>query len=215
MKKFYILAFLSLITLTSCLKTDTSTTNRKPEHKVMRIITDRWSARAMSGAVSDEDLNRLFEAAKWAPSSYNSQPWRFIYAKSTDKEWPKLFNLLVDFNKSWVKNAGALILVVSAKNFPHNNELSRTHSFDTGAAVENMALQATSMNLVFHGMSGFDYDAAKKEFNISDDYQVEAMFAVGKPSTKDVLPEYLRDKEEPATRNPISKFVFHGCFESK
>ncbi len=211
-------SFISLNSIgnTTCVQTKGEKVTRKAKYKVDDVILNRWSARAMSGEpVTDKELYSLFEAARWAQSSYNNQPWRFIYAKKGTKYWDTLFNLLVDFNKSWVKNAGALILVVSKNTFDFNGEFSRTHSFDTGAACENMSLQGTDNGLVVHGMQGFDYDKAKKELNIPDGYTVEAMFAVGKPGKIEDLPEELRGREVMSDRKPFSDFVFEGEFKEK
>jgi nitroreductase len=93
-------------------------TERRPQYDINPLILHRWSPRAMSGEeISDKELMRLFEAARWAPSSYNGQPWRFIYAKRNTEHWDKLFNLMVDFNKSWAKNAAVLLVIISRKNF--------------------------------------------------------------------------------------------------
>src|SRR3989339_2200210 len=94
---------------------------RKPEHKINTLILSRWSPRSMTGEeISDEELMSLFEAARWAPSSYNNQPWRFIYAKRNTEHWENLFELMIDFNKSWARNAAALVVVISKKTFDHN-----------------------------------------------------------------------------------------------
>lgn len=184
---------------------------RKAEYPILDLILNRHSPRAMSGeSISHKELMQLFEAARWAPSSYNNQPWRFIYAHRDTPAWQPLFNLMVEFNQSWTKNAAVLLVVVSANNFEFNGKLARTHSFDTGAALENMALQSESMGFVFHGMEGFDYDRAKKELNISDAYTVEAMFAIGRPGSKDVLPEALQKREELSDRKPVESFIFEG-----
>src|SRR3989344_1783960 len=150
---------------------------RKSSHKINNLILNRWSSRAMSGeAISEEELMSLFEAARWAPSSYNNQPWRFIYTKNGSEDWNKFFNLLIEFNQQWCKNASVLIIVISKKKFDHDPGMSSvTHSFDTGAACENLALEGDSRGLVVHGMQGVDYEKTKKGFNISDDYSVEAM----------------------------------------
>lgn len=188
---------------------------RMASNGISDIFLNRWSPRAMSGQeVNDKELMALFEAARWAPSSYNAQPWRFIYAKRNTKHWDTLFNLLVDFNKSWAKNAGALVVVVSKNNFDHNNQPSRTHSFDTGAAWQNLALQGSLHGLVVHGMAGFDYDRAVKELNIPAGYTVQAMVAIGKPGSLDVLPEAMRGSEHPSSRNELSSMVFEGSFKS-
>jgi nitroreductase len=108
---------------------------RKSNYPISSIILNRWSPRAMTGEeLSDKELMTLFEAARWAPSSYNNQPWRFIYAKRNSPNWEKFLNLLVSGNQIWAKNAAALVVVISHNNFEHNNKQARTHSFDTGAA---------------------------------------------------------------------------------
>ena len=187
---------------------------RKPEHKINPLILSRWSPRAMTGEeISDEELMPLFEAARWAPSSYNNQPWRFIYAKRNTKHWGRLFSLMVEFNQSWTKNAAVLVVVISRKNFEHNNNPSVTHSFDTGAAWENLALQAASMGLVTHGMQGFDYEKAKKELEIPEDYSVEAMVAIGKRGKIEDLPKELQEREMPSIRKPLKDITMEGKFK--
>ena len=186
---------------------------RKPEHEIIPIFVDRWSPRSMTGEeISDEQLMSLFEAARWAPSSYNNQPWRFIYAKRNTEHWNRLFNLMVEFNQSWTKNAAVLVVVISHKNFEHNNNPSVTHSFDTGAAWENIALQAASMGLVTHGMQGFDYEKAKKELEIPEDYSIEAMIAIGKRGKKEDLPKELQEREIPSARKFLKDIIMEGKF---
>ena len=108
---------------------------RKTEHPVNEIFPNRWSPRAMSGKeLTDTELMSLFEAARWAPSAFNNQPWRFVYAKRNTPAWNILFELLGESNKIWAKDAGALIVIISKKTFDYNNKYSLTHSFDTGAA---------------------------------------------------------------------------------
>ncbi|MFH1832007.1 MAG: nitroreductase family protein [bacterium] len=189
---------------------------RKVTYPIDNIFIKRWSPRAMSGQpVSKKELMQLFEAARWAPSSYNTQQWRFIYAHRETKHWEKFFNLLVPFNQSWAKNAGALIVIISKKTFEFNNKSSRTHSFDTGAAWMSMALEGSINGLVVHGMEGFDYERAQKELDIPEDFQVEAMCAVGKPGKVRDLPAELQDKEEPSDRKLLQEIIFEGSFKSK
>ena len=186
---------------------------RKPEHEINPLILSRWSPRSMTGEeISDEELMSLFEAARWAPSSYNNQPWRFIYAKRNTNHWGRLFSLMVEFNQSWTKNAAVLVAVISKKIFDHNNQPSVTHSFDTGAAWENLALQAESMGLVTHGMQGFDYEKAKKELEIPEDYSVEAMVAIGKRGRKEDLPKEMQERESPSVRKPLKDIIMEGKF---
>ncbi len=189
---------------------------RKPaDSNVDPIFVERWSPRAMSGKpVSEAELMTLFEAARWAPSSYNGQPWRLLYAHKGTEAWNKLLSVLVPFNQTWVKNAGVLMLIVSRNTFDHNNAPSRTHSFDTGAAWANMALQGSVMGLVVHGMSGFDFDKAREIFAIPEGYTIEAMAAVGKPAPSTVLPEQMRGMEKPSDRKPVESFAFNGEFKA-
>lgn len=188
-------------------------TNRKAAYPIQEIILNRWAPRSMSEEeVSDAELMTIFEAARWAQSSYNNQPWRFIYARNGSEYWQTFLNLLVPGNFIWAQHARVLIVVLSKKTFDYDESPSRTHTFDTGAAGQNMAVQGASMNLVVHGMEGFDYDRAKQDLKVSDTYQVEAMFAVGKLGKKESLPEKLQEREKPSDRKPIKEFVFEGIF---
>lgn len=167
----------------------------------------------MSGEpISQEELMSLFEAARWAPSSYNNQPWRFLYAKRDTPYFLHFLDLLIDFNKEWCRKAAVLGVVVSKKIFEKTKKPSVTHSFDTGAAWENLALEGHSRNLVVHGMQGFDYERAKKTLKVPDDFEVLAMFAVGKRAPKESLPPDLQGKETPSMRKEVSEFAFEGEF---
>ena len=188
--------------------------NRKPEYDINPLILSRWSPYSMTGEeISDKELMSLFEAARWAPSSFNGQPWRFIYAKRDTKDWDRLFNLLVEGNQGWAKNAAALVVIISRKNFERNNKPSKTHTFDTGSAWENMALEASSRGLAIHGMEGFDYDKAKTDLGIPDDYEVCAMVAIGKKGKKEDLPEGMQQREVPSGRKPLKEIVMEGQFK--
>jgi len=189
---------------------------RKADYAIESLLIDRWSPRAMSGEeISREELMRLFEAARWAPSSFNTQQWRALYALRGAAHWQTFYDLLVDANKAWAKNAAALVVFISRKTFDHNDEPSVTHSYDCGAAWENFALQGFHQGLVVHGMQGFDYDRARKELKIPDEFQIEAMAAVGKPGPKEVLPEKLQARESPNDRRKVSESVFEGPFRVK
>jgi nitroreductase len=188
---------------------------REPQaqHPVDELFLDRWSPRAMSGeAVTDEELMTLFEAARWAPSSYNNQPWRILYARRETGQWPAFFGLLVEGNRAWAKDAAALLLFVSKETFDFNGKPYPTHSFDTGAAWENLALQATMLGLVTHGMQGFDYERARSELNIPEGFRVEAMIAVGHPGDPAQLPEHLREREAPSGRKSLAEITCEGAF---
>jgi nitroreductase len=186
---------------------------RRPDFDIDRIFLNRWSPRSMSGdEISRELLFSLFEAARWAPSSNNNQPWRFIFARRNTDCWPVFFDLLTEQNKIWAKNAAVLIVVISKKTFDYNEKPARTHSYDAGAAWENFALQGSLKALVVHGMQGFDYDKARKTLNIPDVFEVEAMIAVGMPGRMEQLPEALQEREMPSPRKNLSEIVMEGSF---
>src|SRR5437764_1675496 len=189
---------------------------RKADHPIEKLLIDRWSPRAMSGEeISREELMRLFEAARWAPSSFNAQQWRALYARRGTEYWQTFFDLLVDANKAWAKNAAVLVVFISRKNFDHNNEPSVTHSYDCGAAWENFALQGFHQGLVVHGMQGFDYDRARRELRIPEEFQVEGMAAVGRPGPKDVHIDNMLYRESPNKRRKLSDSIFEGPFRPK
>ena len=192
------------------------TSERKPTFKINPLILNRWSPRSiMAEELEDDTIMALFEAARWAPSSYNNQPWRFIYAKRNTKYWNNLFDLLVESNKVWAKNAALLVVVISNKNFEYNGKFSITHQYDAGAAWENLALEATSRGLVAHGMQGFDYKKAREDLKIPDDFDVMAMIAIGKRGSKENLPSNLQEKENPNDRKPLNEIIMEGIFTRK
>jgi nitroreductase len=184
---------------------------RKADHPIDPWFLDRWSPRAMSGEpIAQADLMTLLEAARWAPSSFNNQPWRILYARRDTPHWQNFLDLLVDANKAWCGKAGVLLLFVSRTTFEHNNKPAVTHSFDCGAAWENLALQGCRLGLVVHGMQGFDYDKARTVLKIPDGFQVEAMVAIGKPGDPSQLSEKLRERESPNDRRPLSQTACEG-----
>jgi len=180
------------------------TSHRKMEYRADPMFIKRWSPRAMTGeAITDQELFTMLEAAKWAPSSYNNQPWRFYYAKRDTAGFSKLFDLMIEFNQSWTKNAGVLLVAVSRKTFEYNGKPARTHSYDCGAAWGYLALQGSLLGLVVHGMQGFDYDKAMETLGLSDEYQVEAMAAIGRPGDKNQLPTEMQERELPSDRKVL------------
>jgi nitroreductase len=119
---------------------------------------------------------------------------------------------MVDVNKGWTKNAALLVVVLSGTKFDHNGKPSITHSFDAGAAFENLALQATLKGYVAHAMQGFDYDKARADLQVPEDFQVEAMIAIGKQGPKEALPKELQEREVPNSRRPLSETIAEGVF---
>ena len=189
-------------------------THRHANYDIAPLILDRWSPRSMTGdALPDDELFPLFEAARWAPSSYNSQLWRFIIARRQNRQHFELFfSLLSANNQVWAKDAAALVVVISRKSHEGVNQPAITHTFDAGSAWENLALEATHRGLVAHGMEGFDYGRAKIELGIPDEFDVHAMIAIGKRGPAEKLPEQLRNMERPNSRRPLHEIVFEGEF---
>ena len=180
------------------------------------IFVDRWSPRSMTGErINDETLMSLFEAARWAPSSYNNQPCRFLYAKKDTSSWNVFFNLLLEGNKVWAKDAAVLVVVISRKNFEHNEKPSITHQFDAGAAWENLALEASTREIVTHGMQGFDYEKAREQLRIPFNYNIMAMIAIGIKGPRENLPPNLQEKEFPNHRKELREIVMEGAFRNE
>ena len=182
-------------------------------HDVDKLFLDRWSPRALSGEpITHKELLGLFEAAKWAPSGSNGQTWRFLYAHRDSVNWPIFFNLLVEFNQSWAKNAAVLVVVISRTTFEHNNKPCITHAFDAGAAWGYLALQGSLRGFVVHGMAGFDYDKARSELQIPEGYEVHAMAAIGRPGRKEDLTPKLQEREVPSDRKKLAQIICEGKF---
>jgi hypothetical protein len=134
-----------------------------------------------------------------------------LYALRDTPHWPLFLGLLVESNRLWARHGGALVLFLSKRTFD-DGAPSVTHAFDTGAAWENFALQASERDLVVHGMQGFDYDRARSELKVPQDFQVNAMAVVGKPGDTQLLPESVRSREQPNDRRPVSQSVCEGPF---
>lgn len=190
---------------------------RQADHAIDPQFTQRWSPRAFSGEPIDEPtLLRFLEAARWAPSGFNAQPWRFIYGRTDTAAWLPIFGSLSAYNQGWAQRASALVLVLSrsvwqapGSDAPAPN---LTHAFDAGAAWAYLALQATLSGWHAHGIGGFDRDAARAALAIPDDYQLHAVIALGRRADKSVLPEALQARELPNQRLPLSQLVAEGRF---
>ncbi len=178
---------------------------------------ERWSPRAFSDeAIPREALMTIFEAGRWAPSAFNSQPWRLIYGLRGSAAFDVLLGLLVPANQSWAAKAAALVAVASKPTLVWRGEesVSHSHSFDAGAAWQNMALQATAIGWHTHGMTGVDFARAAGELGVPSDYRLEAFFAVGRQGDPSSLPEFYRAVEAPNARNPVESFAFEGRLPS-
>ena len=186
---------------------------RVADHPIEPLFVRRWSPRAMSGEpLAEAEFLSLFEAARWAPSTYNEQEWRFLYARRETPHWPTFLGLLVEGNRAWCVRAAVLGVVLSHEVFASNGKPNPVHTFDAGLAYANLAHQGTSMGLVVHGMQGFDFDRARRELGVPDDYSVDAMFAVGRPGDPADLPQDLRDREKPSGRKPVGEIAREGPF---
>lgn len=186
---------------------------RKPEVETDTIFINRWSPRAMSGETVDRDLlMTLFEAAKWAPSSFNEQPWRFIYVTRDHANWNGFLSLLMEQNQLWARNAGALVLLVSKAVYSKNGNSNRSHAFEAGAAWENFALQGALKGLVVHAMGGFDREKAREYLSIPDDFKLMVMGAVGHPGDPADLPESFQEREFPSSRKKLEEITSEGQF---
>lgn len=188
--------------------------SHKSKFNINPNILNRWSPRSMTGEeISQEDLMALFEAARWAPSAFNNQPWRFIYAKRNTPEWSRLFGLLAEFNQVWTKNAAALVVVISRSKAEYKEADYPTHAFDTGSAWENLAIESVSRGFVTHAMAGFDHEKARKELEIPVVFEILAMIAIGKQGAKENLLKELQEREKPADRKDLSEIVMAGKFK--
>jgi len=188
--------------------------HRAPEEDIDSLFVNRWSPRAMTGESLDEaQYMPLFEAARWAPSSYNNQHWRFLYATREDEEFELFADLLIEANREWAEDAGVLVTLVSKETFDHNGEHARTHSFDTGAAWQNLALEATHQGLVTHAMQGLDYEAAAEQLNVPDGFSVECMIAIGEHAPPETLSDELQEREFPSDRKPVNEILHRGGFD--
>ena len=192
-------------------------TTRIADYPIDPMFLDRWSPRAFNGEdIAEADLMTILEAGRWAPSSYNSQPWRFLWARRGTPNWDKFLGLLVPFNQSWAKDASALVILVSRELMrPPGADAdtpSYSHSLDAGTASGYIALQANRMGWFVHGMVGVDMDRAFEELNVPAGHRVEAAYAIGRRGDPNNLPEMLRGRETPNDRAPLSELAFEGGF---
>ncbi|UVH57760.1 nitroreductase family protein [Variovorax paradoxus] len=198
----------------------TSLNTRSSAYAIDPIFLKRWSPRALDekAIISDQELMTLFEAAHWAPSSFNSQPWRFIYARRDTPQWSRLFDLLVPMNQGWAVRASALVVLVSATTAQPPGAPgpipSYSHSLDAGAAWAHLALQATQLGWHAHAMAGFDVARAAQVLNVPDNFRVETVIAIGRIGDKSVLPPPMQEREQPNTRRPVEELVMEGEFRS-
>lgn len=177
------------------------TTNRKPTYPIDSVFLDRWSPRSfLEKGVPEEVLNSLFEAARWAPSANNVQSWSYIVAK-TPQEKEAFYSFIGEGNLLWCKKAPVLALALSKKGV-------RTHEFEAGMSFGYLLLEATNKGLITHPMGGFDVEKARKVLNISEDYDIHVVTAIGYQGPKEELPEKFQEREAPSDRKPFDELFY-------
>jgi nitroreductase len=183
------------------------------QYPIEEILRRRWSPRAFADRIVEpEKLQSLFEAARWAASSFNEQPWSFIVAtKQKPEEHARLLSCLVEGNQRWAREAPVLMVSVAKLNFDKTGKPNRHAFHDVGLAVQNMILQATALGLFVHQMAGFSPEKVREIYGVSDGFESVAAMAIGYGVVKDELPDPLRESEMgPRSRKPIRSFVFEG-----
>lgn len=198
----------------------TSSNHRTSTYDIDPIFLDRWSPRAFDpqAVISDRDLMTIFEAAHWAPSAFNSQPWRFIFARRDTPEWATLFNLLAPMNQAWTVRASALVVLVSSTTAQPPGAPapipSYSHSLDAGAAWAYLALQAQRLGWHAHAMAGFNVEQAPAALGVPSGFRVETVIALGKLGDKSLLPPPMQAREQPNDRRSVEELVMEGRFVS-
>ena len=195
----------------------TETNSRKADHAIDPIFLERWSARSFRPEpMPEEDLLIMFEAARWAQSASNHQPWRFSYALRHGPAWEKYLGFLIDSNRAWSQNASAVVVVLSKTHTTPADgsepKFNRTHDFDTGAATQAFTLQAAKLGYIAHPMAGILVDAIQDGLDLGQGYTVECMLSVGKLAPKEELPEKYQAREIQSQRKPLSEIVFKDGF---
>lgn len=177
---------------------------------VLPLILERWSPRAFADRdVNPVDLKTMFEAGRWAPSSYNEQPWRFFVGHRNSETYKKILDALVPLNQEWAKSAPVLILGVAKTRFSHNDSPNNYAAHDLGAAMALMALQATALGLAAHQMAGFDWVKARESFAIPETYTMGSVMALGYHGELENLPERFQGQEQsPRSRKPLTEIVW-------
>lgn len=183
----------------------------QPENGVLPVIHQRWSARAFADRdVPREDLKRLFEAARWAPSSNNEQPWRYLVGLRGTETYRKIHESLMGFNQQWAGKAPVLIMGLAKTTFSHNSTPNRYAVYDLGAASAYLVLQAAALGLTTHQMAGFDRDKARTLLGIAEGFELGSVIAVGYQGDPETLgnEELIKRETTPRERRPLSDFVY-------
>lgn len=186
----------------------------KTTYNIHSNLKKRWSPRAYANKpVENEKLQRLFEAARWTPSAFNSQPWNFIIGQNGDHSYKKIFDCLIEFNQLWAKFAPVLVLSIGKKTSSTNNTLLLSYQYDVGQSVSHLTFQAMEEGLYIHQMTGFDANKAIKNFNIPDDYEALSVFTIGYLGDPSILNKHMQKTETAERqRKSVNEFVFEMIF---
>jgi len=186
---------------------------RQPEAEVDQLFLERWSRRALSDRpLTAQQISTLFEAARWAPSANNLQPWLFVYA-NLPEDLAKARTLLKETNQRWASRAPLLVFVFARKRHPETGAPLRTAAFDTGAAWQSLALQAHKLGLSTRAMGGIHHELSYEALGVpAEDFESMAGIAIGYPGERDVLPADLQEKEQPNLRKSVREFAFEGRY---
>jgi len=192
---------------------------RQADHEVPAMFLNRWSPRAfLDEPVEESTLLRILEAARWAPSSANEQPWRFIVAR-TPEDRARVLDFLMPGNQEWNRTVPVIIVIVGKKTYAHTGAYdgypNPTYQFDSGTAWGFLSLAAHEFGLITHGMSGFDAQKAREALEIPEDYDPIAVVALGYRGDKSMLSETLQKREVPSTRRPLGEIVMEGKFHAE
>ncbi|MFQ6405661.1 nitroreductase family protein [Methylophilus sp. 'Pure River'] len=190
------------------------------QQAIHELLANRWSGRAYDAdqSVSKEQVVSLLEAARWAPSCFGDQPWRYVVCNKADnlQAWQAAFDCLVPGNQGWAVNAPVLLLICADTLFGHNDKPNKWAAYDTGAATENLCLQATALGLMAHQMGGFDADKARATFKVPERYQILAMVTVGYQASVDSLSGEVKERELAArSRKPLEELFFNGVWQGQ
>lgn len=191
------------------------TKQANPDHPIHEFLSARWSPYGfINEPIARETIRALFEAARWAPSSYNEQPWRYIVATQEQPEaFAKLLSCLAEPNQAWAKNAPILALGIVSYRFERNGKPNRAAVHDLGLAAANIGFEATARGLYVHHMTGIEPDKARQTYAIPDDYEAYTALAVGHRADPDDIPENMAKRDTtPRARKPLGEFVFSERF---
>ncbi len=181
---------------------------REFNYEIMKEIKERWSLRAFSNEkIPKEEVMAILEAARYAPSCFNEQPWRFIVADDEEK-LAKMRNVLTESNQVWANAAPVLIAILSKKTFAYNGKDNFWHQFDAGTAWGYLSLEAQRRGIATHAMGGFSKKLLRESFDVSEEYDVMTVVAVGKMGDKEKLPDDLKERERPDVRESLEKLIY-------